>query len=462
MNARSITIIGAGLAGCETALQLASCSFEVTLIDQKPALRNQAQHSDDLCELVCSNSFRGASLSNAVGLLKEEMRLLNSHVMRAAHATRVPAGGALAVDREKFSQMMTQWVSCHPKIKFLSSPIETLPVTRPLVVATGPLTRESLAADLQHRLGENSIAYYDAISPIISGDSINWDRVFVASRWDKGESEDDRHAYVNCPLERDAYVQLISDIRNAEKVPPRAFENPRYFEGCLPVEVMADRGERTLAFGPLKPVGLVDARTSKRPYAVVQLRAENTPATSYNLVGFQTRMIQSEQLRIIRTIPGLENAHVERYGSVHRNTFINSPNVLDMHLRSRIDPDLWFAGQITGVEGYVESAACGLLVALLIDDVYNNRSPCLPPETTALGSLARYLSTSRADFQPTNITFALFPALAPSERKRSRSERSEAMATRALDTLRLWWLQRRGEHKTDSTRSSNIDGEFEL
>lgn len=462
MNARSITIIGAGLAGCESALQLASRSFTITLIDQKPSLRNQAQHSGDLCELVCSNSFRGASLTNAVGLLKEEMRLLNSHVMRAAQAARVPAGGALAVDRETFSQLMTQWVRCHPNITFLSNPIETLPETRPLVVATGPLTRESLAADLQQRLGQNSIAYYDAISPIISGDSIDWDRVFVASRWNKGDSEDDRHAYVNCPLERDAYVQLISNIRNAEKVPPRTFENPRYFEGCLPVEVMADRGERTLAFGPLKPVGLVDPRTSKRPYAVVQLRAENTPATAYNLVGFQTRMVQSEQLRIIRTIPGLENAHIERYGSVHRNTFINSPKVLDLNLRSKTDPDLWFAGQITGVEGYVESAACGLLVALLIDDVYNNRKPSLPPETTALGSLARYLSTGRADFQPTNITFALFPALAPSERKRSRVERNEAMVTRALDTLRSWWLQRLGKPETDSPRVDNIADDLEL
>jgi methylenetetrahydrofolate--tRNA-(uracil-5-)-methyltransferase len=442
MNNRSITVIGAGLAGCELALQLAARSFKVRLIDQKPKQRNQAQSSEGLCELVCSNSFRGASLSNAVGLIKEEMRILGSYVMRAAQAARVPAGGALAVDRELFSNTMTAWVKDHPRIDSISSHVDVLPQDRPLVVATGPLTGEAFASDLQRYLGQDSIAYYDAISPIISADSINWDRVFLASRWDKGENDEDRRAYVNCPLEHDEYYRLISDIRSAEKVPPREFEDPKYFEGCLPIEVMVDRGERTLAFGPLKPVGLVNPLTSKRPYAVVQLRAENASATAYNIVGFQTRMVQREQLRIIQTIPGLEQAHIERYGSVHRNTFIDSPNVLDTTLRCKSDTELWFAGQITGVEGYVESAACGLIAAFLIDDVYNNRTPNLPPETTALGSLIRYLSVPRRDFQPTNVTFSLFPPLDASSTRRKRAERNEAMAARALESLKLWWEQR--------------------
>ncbi len=442
MNKPSVTIIGAGLAGCELALQLAERSFAVTLVEQKPAQRNQAQNSGDFCELVCSNSFRGASISNAVGLLKEEMRLLGSYVMRAALATRVPAGGALAVDRNAFSQMMTQWVQDHPSITPVSHHVEALPQVRPLVVATGPLTGESLATDLQRRLGQDSIAYYDAISPIVSADSINWDRVFLASRWDKGANDDDRQAYVNCPLDREEYYQLISDIRGAEKVAPRDFETPKYFEGCLPIEVMVERGERTLAFGPLKPVGLVDPHTSRRPYAVVQLRAENASATAYNIVGFQTRMVKGEQLRIIRSVPGLEQAHIERYGSVHRNTFINSPSVLDANLRCRTDPHLWFAGQITGVEGYVESAACGLVAALLIDDVYNDRMPSPLPDTTAIGSLIRHLSVERRDFQPTNVTYALFPPLEPSKSRRNRAERCKAMAERALNSLRVWWSQR--------------------
>jgi methylenetetrahydrofolate--tRNA-(uracil-5-)-methyltransferase len=438
----NITIIGAGLAGCELALQLAERSFPVTLIEQKPVQRTQAQNSDNFCELVCSNSFRGAARSNAVGLLKEEMRLLGSFVMRAADATRVPAGGALAVDRSAFGQMMTEWVKNHKNIKLVSRCEKALPDVRPLVVATGPLTAESLAADLGQRFGNASIAYYDAISPIISADSINWSRVFVASRWDKGESDEDRRAYVNCPLERDEYFQLVSEIRSAEKVPARDFEDPRYFEGCLPIEVMAERGDRTLAFGPLKPVGLIDPRTSRRPYAVVQLRAENLAATDYNIVGFQTRMVQKDQLRIIRSIPGLEQAKFERFGSVHRNTFINSPILLDGNLRCKADSNLWFAGQITGVEGYVESAASGLVAALLMDDVYNHRPPSTLPDTTAIGSLIRYLCTEHKCFQPTNVTHALFPPLEITKRKRSRAERGEAIAERALDSLQSWWSHR--------------------
>jgi len=438
----NVTVVGAGLAGCELALQLASRAFPVTLIDQKPTQRNPAQSSADFCELVCSNSFRGAALTNAVGLLKAEMVALDSYVMRAAQMSKVPAGGALAVDRDKFSAIVSEWVKGHPQIRVVSETVESLPEARPLVLATGPLTNSALATDLQHRIGQESIAYYDAIAPIVSADSIDWEHVFVASRWDKGESEEERKAYVNCPLDREQYFQLIREIAAAEKVPPRPFESPKYFEGCLPVEVMVERGERTLAFGPLKPIGLVDPRTSKRPYAVVQLRAENAAATAYNLVGFQTRMVQREQLRIIRMIPGLESANIERYGSIHRNTFIDSPRVLDGFLRFRADPKLWFAGQITGVEGYVESAASGLVVALLMEDVYRGREPQLPPETTALGSLLRYLSVPRDNFQPTNVTFALFPPVETKPGRRHRAERSEAMAERALYDLKQWWHAR--------------------
>jgi methylenetetrahydrofolate--tRNA-(uracil-5-)-methyltransferase len=439
---REVTVIGGGLAGCEVALQLATRGYPIRLIDQKPATRNAAQHSTDYCELVCSNSFRGAALTNAVGLLKEEMRLLGSHVIKAADMTRVPAGGALAVDRDQFSRLMSHWLREIPRIRLEVGCIESIPDARPVVIATGPLTADALAQDLQRQLGTDSIAYYDAIAPIVSSDSINWDRVFLASRWNKGNSEQDRQAYVNCPLTREEYLQLVTDLRNADKVAPHAFEEPKYFEGCLPVEVMAERGERTLAFGPLKPVGLIDPRTSKRPYAVIQLRVENAERTAYNIVGFQTRMTQSSQLRIIRSIPGLENAVVERYGSVHRNTFIDSPRVLDGYLRLRNDPGVWFAGQITGVEGYVESAACGLAVALLLDDVSKRRPPNLPPATTALGSLLRHLSASGAPFQPSNVIFAQFPPLPDAPRKRSRAERNEAMSERALSNLSIWWHER--------------------
>jgi methylenetetrahydrofolate--tRNA-(uracil-5-)-methyltransferase len=414
----------------------------VRLIDQKPAATNQAQQSPSYCELVCSNSLRGAALTNAVGLLKHEMRLMGSFIMRAADMTRVPAGGALAVDREGFSSLVTQWLREHPRIQIEVATLQSLPSARPLVVATGPLTNESLAGDLCSRIGCDSIAYYDAISPIISADSIDWDRVFIASRWNKGESETERNAYVNCPLDREQYANLVNDLRAAEKVAPRAFEEPKYFEACLPVEVMAERGERTLAFGPLKPVGLTDPRTQRRPHAVVQLRAENSARTAYNIVGFQTRMTHAEQARIIRTITGLENAHFERFGSVHRNTFIDSPRVLDGFLRLKQDPQLWFAGQITGVEGYVESAACGLVAALLIDDVTNQREPNLPPAESAIGSLMRHLSTPSDRFQPSNVIFAQFPALPEAPRKRRREERNELMAQRAIDGLTRWLRSR--------------------
>lgn len=445
MNERPITIVGAGLAGSELALQLASRGFRVRILEQKPAVRTPAQHSDSFCELVCSNSLRGAALTNAVGLLKEEMRRLGSWVMRAADATRVPAGGALAVDRDRFSSQITEWLRSHPNIEILEREVLRLPEERPLVIATGPLTGEALTADLESLFGMGSVAYYDAIAPIIAAESIDDEKVFYASRWDKGDDAEDQKAYLNCPFEKAEYFAFVDAIRNAEKVEARAFEKPKYFEGCLPIEVMAERGERTLAFGPMKPVGIVDPRTQRRPYAVVQLRRENAAGTAYNLVGFQTRMKQPEQARVFRMIPGLERAEFLRYGSVHRNTFIDSPKVLDGVLRARTDPGLWFAGQITGVEGYLESAACGLVAALLISDERQGRALELPPPTTSIGGLLRYLVAEQKHFQPTNVTFALLPPVEHEGKKLKKERRGELMAERALCDLESFWSVRRGD-----------------
>jgi methylenetetrahydrofolate--tRNA-(uracil-5-)-methyltransferase len=445
MSDPPITVVGAGLAGSELALQLAERGFLVRLVEQKPKVRNAAQQFDTFCELVCSNSLRGAALTNAVGLLKEEMRRLGSWVMRAADATRVPAGGALAVDRERFSRMMTDWLRAHARIEIVSDEVRRIPDQRPLVISTGPLTGDALSADLDARLGSGSVAYYDAIAPIVATDSIDQDKVFCASRWDKGESDEEQKAYLNCPFEKDEYFAFVRAVQQAEKVEPREFEKPKYFEGCLPIEVMAERGERTLAFGPMKPVGILDPRTGRRPYAVVQLRREDAAGTAYNLVGFQTRMKQAEQARIFRTIPGLERAEFLRFGSVHRNTFIDAPKVLDGFSCSRIDPELWFAGQITGVEGYVESAASGLAVALLISDKYRGRPLELPPPTTALGGLLRYLAAEQKHFQPTNITFALIPPVEHEGKKLKKEQRGELMATRALADLESYWQVRRGD-----------------
>ncbi|MFO7177678.1 MAG: methylenetetrahydrofolate--tRNA-(uracil(54)-C(5))-methyltransferase (FADH(2)-oxidizing) TrmFO [Pseudomonadota bacterium] len=439
MTAR-VTIIGAGLAGCEAALTLAAHGVEVELIEQKPAHRTPAQVSEQLCELVCSNSFRGAALTNAVGLLKEEMRRTGSFVMRAADATRVPAGGALAVDRERFAAQMTSWVRGNPRIRIRVERVERVPDVRPLVIATGPLTGDALAADIARRVGEDALAYYDAIAPIVSADSIDWSKVFVASRWDKGESEAEKAAYVNCPLDEAQYRAFVEAVRAARKVEPKPFEEPRYFEGCLPIEVMAERGEMTLAFGPMKPVGLVDPRTGRRPFAVVQLRKEDEAGTAYNLVGFQSRMARPEQERIFRTIPGLEAAEFLRYGAVHRNTFLNAPRLLDGTFQLRSDPGLYFAGQVAGTEGYVESAAGGLLVALILLDRLRGRSPLLPPPTTALGGILTHVSRNPETYQPSNITFAhLSPWTGP---RLSKTARYEAMAERALRDLDAWLATR--------------------
>jgi len=435
--AASVTIIGGGLAGCEAALQLAHRGVRVRLLEQKPEARTPAHGSDALAELVCSNSLRASALTNAVGLLKEEMRRLGSFILRAADACRVPAGGALAVDRDEFARLVTQWVEQAPNLSVECARVEQLPAARPLIVATGPLTADALAADLQARLAGDGFYYYDAIAPIVAADSVDWDRVFCASRWGRGEDDEQRTAYVNCPLDQQQYERFVAELVAARKVAPREFEEARYFEGCLPVEVMAERGERTLAFGPMKPVGLTDPRTGRWPHAVVQLRAEDHPATAYNLVGFQTRLTQPEQARIFRTIPGLEQAEFLRWGAVHRNSFIDSPRQLTSRLELRSDPGIYFAGQITGVEGYVESAASGWLAAYFVAGDLDGACGPPPPPTTAHGGLLMHLSRPTADFQPSNINFSL---LAPWDGKRLRKRaRYQAMAERALRDLEAWF-----------------------
>jgi len=433
-----VTVVGAGLAGTECAFQLAERGLKVRLIEQKPKRRTPAQTSDGLAELVCSNSFRGAALSNAVGLLKEEMRRAGSLVMQVGDTCSVPAGGAMAVDRELFSQEMTRRIETHPRIELLAEEVLQLPAARPLVLTTGPLTGDALAADLAKVIGGDHLAYYDSIAPIVAADSIEWERVFRASRYDKGGDD----AYVNCPLTREEYEAFVAALLAAEKVQPHAFEEPRYFEGCLPIEVMAERGPRTLAFGPMKPVGLTDPRTGRWPYAVVQLRAEDAAQTAYNLVGFQTRMTHPEQKRVFGMIPGLGQARFERFGTVHRNTFIDAPRVLGDDFALRAAPGVYVAGQLSGVEGYVESAACGLCIGLVLASKLLSADWPLPPRSTALGALLSHLRRPDPGFQPSNVVFSMFPALdgdVPVSKKRlGKRERHQALAERALVDLEPW------------------------
>jgi methylenetetrahydrofolate--tRNA-(uracil-5-)-methyltransferase len=448
----TVTIIGAGLAGCEAALQLAARGLKVRLIEQKPLARTPAQSSDRLCELVCSNSFRGAALSNAVGLLKEEMRQLGSFVMKAAECTKVPAGGALAVDRERFAQQMTDWVRENPAIEVVAELVSSIPAERPLIIATGPLTGDALAKAIEARVGTGALAYYDAIAPIVSAESVDFDKVFRASRWDKGETEEDQRAYLNCPMTEVEYKAFVAAVVAARKVEPKAFEDVRYFEGCLPIEVMAERGEKTLAFGPMKPVGLTDPKTGRWPHAVVQLRAEDEAMTAYNLVGFQTRMAWPEQDRIFRMIPGLENAEFYRYGAVHRNTFLNAPKLLNDTLELKDEPGVYFAGQISGVEGYVESAASGFLAAHFITERLAGREPALPPPTTAHGGLLAQLRRNPADYQPSNITFS---HITPYEGTRLKKRaKYEAVAARALEDLARWRAQLSGSSENFPSSSA--------
>lgn len=456
-----VLVVGGGLAGCECAFQLAERGVSVVLVEQKPDKRTPAQVGDGLAELVCSNSFRGEALTNAVGLLKEEMRRAGSLVMAVGDETRVPAGGAFAVDREAFSRAMTARIAAHPRIRVEHREIVAIPDARPCVVATGPLTGDALAGAIAAVVGAEHLAYYDAIAPIVSAASIDESKVFRASRYDKGGDD----AYLNCPLDKAQYTAFVEALRAAEKVAPREFEKVKYFEGCLPVEVMAERGDRTLAFGPMKPVGLTDPRTGRWPYAVVQLRPEDEERTAYNMVGFQTRMKWPEQKRVFAMIPGLEQVELLRYGSVHRNTFVDAPRVLDDELSLRGAPGVHLAGQITGVEGYVESAACGLVLGVALGRRLSEGAgfaESLPPRATALGSLWSHLRTPSDRFQPSNVIFSMFPPLgAPTDeapradgrgpRKLGKRERFAALAARALQDLGPW-LERVGASRLATAR----------
>ncbi|GGI94834.1 methylenetetrahydrofolate--tRNA-(uracil-5-)-methyltransferase TrmFO [Alicyclobacillus cellulosilyticus] len=426
---KQVTVIGAGLAGSEAAWQVANRGVPVVLYEMRPVRSTPAHHTAWFAELVCTNSLRSAAITNAVGLLKEEMRRLNSVIMRAADANAVPAGGALAVDREGFSQTVTRLVSAHPLIEVRREEVTRLPDTGPVIVATGPLTSPSLSESIRQFIGQDYLYFFDAAAPIVVRESINMDKVYIASRYQKGEA-----AYINCPMTESEFYDFYQALVTAETAPLHDFEEERYFEGCMPIEVMAKRGPKTLLFGPLKPVGLEDPRTGKRPFAVVQLRQDNAAATLFNMVGFQTHLKWGEQKRVFRMIPGLEEAEFVRYGVMHRNTYINSPAVLEPTYQTRQRPDLFFAGQITGVEGYVESAAAGLVAGINAARLAQGRPPVVFPPTTAIGSLAHYIThTDKDNFQPMNATFGLFPPLP--EVIRDKRVRYERLAERALKDL---------------------------
>ena len=426
----SVTVIGGGLAGSEAAWQLARRGIAVRLYEMRPVRSTPAHHTDQLAELVCSNSFRSASLDAAVGLLKEEMRRLGSVIMQVADRTRVPAGSALAVDRELFASELTATIAALPEVTLLREELTALP-DGPAIVATGPLTSPALAHCLQQTFGQGYLYFYDAIAPIVTGESIDRDVVFPASRYGKGGED-----YLNCPMNRDEYYRFVDAVLNAQTVPTQDFERCIYFEGCMPIEEMARRGPDTLAFGPMRPVGLLDPRTGQRPYAVVQLRQDNHEATLYNMVGFQTKMTYPEQRRVLRMIPGLEHAEFVRLGSLHRNTFINSPRLLLPTLQLRARPQTFVAGQLIGVEGYVESAAAGLLAAINVARLLRGLPGVVPPATTALGSLLHYITDRRRrDFQPMNANYGLFPPIATRERGR---DKRRVLAARAARDLQVW------------------------
>ena len=429
---KPVTIIGAGLAGCEAAWQLARRKVAVDIFEMRPQRMTPAHHSGNLAELVCSNSLRGTGMHNAVGLLKEELRRCGSLFIDAADRHAVPAGGALAVDRENFSAHITRAIEEHPLITLHRHEVTDIPEDRLVIIASGPLTSDALADKITSLTGQQHLYFYDAIAPIIEADSIDRDVVYAASRYGRGGAD-----YLNCPFDRDQYLSFVEALCKAEKVKPHDFEKVIHFEGCMPIETLAERGEMTLAFGPMKPVGLPDPRTGRDPFAVVQLRQDDQHANLYNLVGFQTKLTYPEQKRIFRSIPGLANASFSRLGSMHRNTYINAPACLTESLQLKQRPNILFAGQVTGIEGYVESAASGFLAGLIATSLVTDGVFRSPPGTTALGALLGYTSGANTqNYQPMNITYGLFPPL--EKRIRKRRERREAMAERALGDLDNW------------------------
>lgn len=432
-----IHVVGGGLAGSEAAFQLAERGHDVVLHEMRGVKGTPAHHTDRLAELVCSNTFKSTEETNAHGLLKAEMRALGCALLEAADAARVPAGTALAVDRDVFSAAVHERVTSHPRIRLERGEVTDIP--SPAVIATGPLTSDALAEAVRVRLGQESLAFYDAIAPIVDADSIDRSIVFAASRYDKETMEGEQDAYLNCPMSRDEYEAFIAALGQADQFTAKEFDQVPYFEGCMPVEEMARRGPDTLRFGPMKPVGLTDPRTARRPWAVVQLRAEDRGGRMRNLVGFQTRMRYPDQQRVFRMIPGLEHAEFLRFGQIHRNSYVNSPAALTPHLSLRDDPRALFAGQLTGVEGYTESMATGLIAAVNLDRLVRGLEPVIPPPTTMLGALYRYLrEADPAHFQPMNANFGLLDELPEHHRPRDKARRKAAYAERALRDLRAW------------------------
>ncbi|MCL6572522.1 MAG: FADH(2)-oxidizing methylenetetrahydrofolate--tRNA-(uracil(54)-C(5))-methyltransferase TrmFO [Bacillus sp. (in: Bacteria)] len=424
----TINVIGAGLAGSEAAWQIANRGVKVRLYEMRPVKQTPAHHTDKFAELVCSNSLRANTLTNAVGILKEEMRMLDSVIIAAADSCSVPAGGALAVDRHEFAAQVTSLIKNHENITVVNEEVTEIP-EGPTVIATGPLTSPDLSDRLKGLTGEEYLYFYDAAAPILEKDSIDMDKVYLKSRYDKGEA-----AYLNCPMNEEEFNLFYEALITAEAVPIKEFEKEIFFEGCMPIEVMAVRGKKTMLFGPLKPVGLEDPKTGKRPFAVVQLRQDDAAGTLFNIVGFQTHLKWGAQKDVIRLIPGLENVEIIRYGVMHRNTFINSPKVLKATYQFRNREDLFFAGQMTGVEGYVESAASGLVAGFNAARFVQGLDTLEFPTETAIGSMAKYITTANPEnFQPMNANFGLFPEL--SVKIKGKQERNSEYANRALETI---------------------------
>ena len=431
---QAITVLGAGLAGCEAALWLAGQGVQVHLYEQKPVHFSPAHKAEGFAELICANSLKAERLDSASGLLKAEMKMLGSSLLGCAEATRVAAGGALAVDRDAFSQAVTALVEGHGNITIHRERVERIDDSRPVLVATGPLTDGELAADIQRLIGGQSLSFYDAAAPIVTAESLDMEKVFAASRYGRGDAD-----YLNCPFNKAEYEAFHAALSAAERAPLHDFDadgDLTVYEGCMPIEVMAGRGADTMRFGPLRPVGLTDPRTGHRPWANVQLRSENRENTLYNLVGFQTNLKFGEQKRVFSMIPGLENAEFVRYGVMHRNTFLNSPRLLGENLALKSHPNVWFAGQITGFEGYMESAACGLLAARNMLAALRGKTLPPPPADTMCGALIRYITTENKDFQPMGANMGILPP--PETHIRDKRERYAALADRAVAAMQGW------------------------
>ena len=439
---KSLNIIGGGMAGCEAAWQAANMGIDVTLFEMRPKVKTFAHQTEKLGEMVCSNSFRSNDHEqNAVGLLHWEMMLANGLIINTAYQNKLPAGGALAVDREEFADTVTSKINNHPNIRISNEEITTIPTEGQWIVATGPLTSSKLANSIAELSGTDALAFFDAIAPIAYFDTINMSKAWMQSRYDKGETEEERTAYLNCPMSKEQYYQFIDALLAADKTEFKEGETANYFDGCLPIEVMAERGVETLRFGPMKPVGLTNPHSDEKPYAVVQLRRDNALGTLYNIVGFQTKMKYGAQKEILRMIPGLEEAKFARLGGIHRNSFINSPSLLDKQLRFKFRPNIRFAGQITGVEGYVESASIGLLSGRLAAlEILNKDIPEVPTDT-AIGSLVNHITggANAKTFQPMNVNFGLFPVIdGVKSGRKGRVERYRAYTQRAKISWSNW------------------------